>query len=128
MLIAQERFDVVFAVGPTVMMNAIAEVTRPFGIKTIASMNSIMVCGIGLCGACRVSVDKVNRFSCIEGPEFDAHQVNFKELIQRLRSYSNEEKAALQYHEKRGGFCDCQKQLQTEMVITYPEMKTPSKK
>ncbi len=114
MLIARERFDVVFAIGPTVMMGAIAEVTRPFGIKTIVSLNSIMVCGIGLCGACRVSVDNVTRFSCIEGPEFDAHQVNFKELIQRLKSYTNEEKLALEYHKERNGLCECEKVFQTQ--------------
>jgi ferredoxin/flavodoxin---NADP+ reductase len=126
-LLLQERFDVVFAVGPTVMMSATAEVTRPYRIKTIASLNSIMVCGIGLCGACRVSVNNVTRFSCIEGPEFDAHQVNFKELIQRLRSYSNEEKLAMQFHEKHGDFCDCQKTAQTELVTCSNVNRAPKK-
>ncbi len=115
MLIARERFDLVFAIGPTVMMSAIADVTRPFAIKTIVSLNSIMVCGIGLCGVCRVSVDNLTRFSCIEGPEFDAHKVNFKELIQRLKSYANEEKLALEYREKQGGLCECERVLQTQV-------------
>jgi ferredoxin/flavodoxin---NADP+ reductase len=127
-LIAREHFDAVFAIGPTVMMSAIAEVTRPFAIKTIVSLNSIMVCGIGLCGACRVSVDNVTKFSCIEGPEFDAHKVNFKELIQRLKSYTNEEKLALEFHKNRSDFCECQQHLQTEMVVACSEIKTPHKK
>ncbi len=127
MLIARERFDVVFAIGPTVMMSAIAEVTRPFAIKTIVSLNSIMVCGIGLCGACRVSIDNATRFACIEGPEFDAHQVNFKELIQRLRSYTKEEKLALDFHKEYGDLCECQKH-QTVMVVNGPEMRTPIKR
>jgi ferredoxin--NADP+ reductase len=127
MLIAREQFDVVFAVGPTVMMSAIAEVTRPLAIKTIVSLNSIMVCGIGLCGACQVSIDKVTRFVCIEGPEFDAHKVNFKELIQRLRSYTNKEKLALDFHKECVDSCECQKH-QTVMVVNDPEIKTPIKR
>lgn len=106
-LVEKERFDRVLVIGPTVMMSAVAEVTRPFGITTIASLNSIMVCGIGLCGACRISVDGVTRFSCVEGPEFDAHKVDFKGLMNRLRCYVNEEKLALHFHEK-SAFCTCQ--------------------
>jgi ferredoxin--NADP+ reductase len=96
------HFDVVYAIGPTVMMRAVAETTRPYGIKTIVSLNPIMVDGMGMCGACRVSVGDKTRFACVDGPEFDAHLVNFGELLKRQMVYMSEEKAALQrLQEKR---------------------------
>ncbi len=79
--------NVVFAVGPVPMMAAVAELTRPFGVKTVVSLNPIMVDGTGMCGGCRVSVGSETKFACVDGPEFDGHQVNFKELTQRLRIY-----------------------------------------
>ncbi len=100
-------FNVVYAVGPPMMMNAVSEATRPHKIKTIVSLNPIMVDGMGMCGACRVSVADKVRFACVEGPEFDAHQVNFKELMMRLRSYSNEEKLNTQVSENFGRACTC---------------------
>lgn len=100
-------FNVVYAVGPPMMMSAVSEATRPYHIKTIVSLNPIMVDGMGMCGACRVSVADKVRFACVEGPEFDAHQVNFKELISRLRSYSNEEKLTTQVTENFGRACTC---------------------
>jgi len=101
------NFDVVYAVGPPVMMNAVSEVTRQFGIKTIVSLNPIMVDGMGMCGACRVSISDQTRFACVDGPEFDAHQVNFKELILRLKTYSAEEKVTTAHSECLGGTCTC---------------------
>ena len=96
------HFDVVYAIGPTVMMRAVAETTRPYGIKTIVSLNPIMVDGMGMCGACRVSVGEKTRFACVDGLEFDAHLVNFGELLKRQMVYMSEEKAALQrLQEKR---------------------------
>ena len=97
------RFNVVYAIGPPLMMRATSEVTRPHGIKTIVSLNPIMVDGMGMCGACRVTVNGQTKFACIDGPDFDGHQVNFDELIKRLRMYQPEEKSALQFHEKLGG-------------------------
>lgn len=93
--------DIVYAIGPSVMMRAVAEVTRPHKIKTIASLNPIMVDGMGMCGACRVSVGGKVRFACVDGPEFDAHKVDFNELIKRQRAFLAEEKLALDYWEKR---------------------------
>jgi ferredoxin--NADP+ reductase len=90
------KFDVVYAIGPTVMMRAVAETTRPFGLKTIVSLNPIMVDGMGMCGACRVTIGGVTKFGCVDGPEFDAHKVNFGELLERQRGYLMEEKMALQ--------------------------------
>jgi ferredoxin--NADP+ reductase len=102
------QFDVVYAIGPPLMMRTTSEVTRPYGIKTIASLNPIMVDGMGMCGACRVSVGGLTKFACIDGPEFDAHSTNFEELVKRLRMYPPEERLALDFHEKApGGICKC---------------------
>ncbi len=90
-----EGIDRVVAIGPVVMMRAVSEVTRPPGIKTIVSLNSIMVDGTGMCGACRVSVAGQTRFVCVDGPEFDGHDVDFDELLQRQAMYSREENRAL---------------------------------
>jgi len=94
-LIAERgRPDLVVAIGPAVMMRAVAELTRPMGIKTWASLNSIMVDGTGMCGACRVVVGGQTRFVCVDGPEFDAHEVDFDLLIKRLRMYLPQEQVA----------------------------------
>ncbi|MCP3858794.1 MAG: sulfide/dihydroorotate dehydrogenase-like FAD/NAD-binding protein, partial [Phycisphaeraceae bacterium] len=86
-VIGSQAVDVVFAAGPVPMMRAVAEVTRSAGIRTIASLNPIMVDGTGMCGACRVTVDGKTRFACVEGPEFDGHKVDFDELMTRLAYY-----------------------------------------
>jgi ferredoxin--NADP+ reductase len=86
-----QKIDRVFAIGPTVMMRAVAEVTRENKIKTIVSLNTLMVCGMGMCGACRVNIGAKVRFACMDGPDFDGHQVDFEELTQRLTTYKNEE-------------------------------------
>ena len=101
------NFGIVFAIGPPIMMSVVAEVTRPYGIKTIASLNPIMVDGMGMCGACRVSIGDKIKFACVDGPEFDAHQVNFKELMQRLKCYCTEEKNPSLTAQKPGGNCQC---------------------
>ncbi len=88
--------DLIIAVGPAVMMKAVSEITRPRNIRTLVSLNSIMVDGTGMCGACRVSVGGHTRFVCVEGPEFDGHQVDFNELIQRQRMYLEDEKESLE--------------------------------
>jgi len=97
------RFDIAYAVGPPLMMRATSEATRPHGVKTVVSLNPIMMDGMGMCGACRVTVGGQTKFACIDGPEFDGHQVDFDELIKRLRIYQSEEKLASQFHEKLGG-------------------------
>jgi len=96
------KFDMVYAVGPAVMMRAVAEVTRPHKIKTIVSLNPIMVDGMGMCGACRVTVGGRTRFACVDGPEFDAHKVDFTELIRRQTAFLREERIALENLEKQG--------------------------
>lgn len=86
-----QRPDAVYAIGPVPMMAAICELTRPFGIKTIVSLNPIMVDGTGMCGGCRVTVGGKVKFACVDGPEFDGHLVDFKELSSRQRHYVNDE-------------------------------------
>ncbi|MBS7606688.1 MAG: sulfide/dihydroorotate dehydrogenase-like FAD/NAD-binding protein [Candidatus Bathyarchaeia archaeon] len=92
-------FNMVYAVGPAVMMRAIADVTRPYKIKTIVSLNPIMVDGMGMCGACRVTVGGKTMFACVNGPEFDAHEVDFTELIRRQTAFLQEERMALELWE-----------------------------
>jgi len=99
------NFSVVYAIGPTVMMRAVAETTRPYKIKTIVSLNPIMVDGMGMCGACRVTVGGCTKFGCVDGPDFDAHQVDFNELIKRQRAYCPEEKVSSQAFVERR--CSC---------------------
>jgi ferredoxin--NADP+ reductase len=86
----------VFAVGPVLMMKAVADCTRPHAIKTLVSLNPIMLDGTGMCGVCRVEVGGVTKFACVDGPEFDAHEVNFELLIQRLSTYVKQEKESLE--------------------------------
>jgi ferredoxin--NADP+ reductase len=81
------------------MMKATAEVTRPYCIKTIVSLNPIMVDGMGMCGACRVCVGGKTRFACVDGPLFDGHEVDFDGLVQRLRMFNSEERLATQFFE-----------------------------
>ncbi len=88
------KIDAVLMAGPVPMMRAVAEVTRPFEVLTVASLNPIMVDGTGMCGGCRVTVGGQMKFACVDGPEFDAHQVDFDELIDRLTTYKAQEKAA----------------------------------
>jgi ferredoxin--NADP+ reductase len=89
-------FNIVYAIGPTVMMRAVAETTKPYHIRTIVSLNPIMVDGMGMCGACRVNIGGETKFGCVDGPEFDAHEVDFGELMTRQSVYLSEEKVSLQ--------------------------------
>ena len=86
----------VYCAGPVPMMKAIAELTRPHGIKTIVSLNPIMVDGTGMCGGCRVTVAGETKFACVDGPEFDGHEVDYAELSDRLTAYRDQEKVALE--------------------------------
>ncbi len=90
------QFDEVVAVGPLPMMRAVCEVTRPIGLHTIVSLNPIMIDGTGMCGGCRVTVGGEQKFVCVDGPEFDGHQVDFAQLSARLKAYREQEAEALQ--------------------------------
>jgi NAD(P)H-flavin reductase len=94
-LSGHKDIDEVIAIGPPIMMKACAETTRPRGIKTIVSLNPIMVDGTGMCGGCRVKIGDEIKFACVDGPDFDGHKVDFGDLMMRLKRYREEEKAAL---------------------------------
>ena len=93
LLEAGEKYDVVIAIGPMIMMKFVSETTRPFGVKTIVSMNTIMVDGTGMCGGCRLTVGGETKFACVDGPDFDGHQVDFDEAMRRAAIYKPQEQA-----------------------------------
>lgn len=94
------------AIGPALMMASVAKVTKPYDLKTIVSLNSIMVDGTGMCGACRVAVGGKTKFVCVDGPEFDAHEVDFELLISRQRIYCDQEGVCYDLYEEE---CKCRK-------------------
>jgi len=96
LLEGNERIDRVIAIGPTNMMKFSSKTTEPFGVKTIVSLNPIMVDGTGMCGCCRVSVGGVTKFVCVDGPDFDGHQVDWDLLLARQRTYLDEEKLSFE--------------------------------
>ncbi|AKA71707.1 sulfide/dihydroorotate dehydrogenase-like FAD/NAD-binding protein [Clostridium scatologenes] len=99
-----KKYDHVVAIGPMIMMKFICKVTKGFGIKTIVSLNPIMVDGTGMCGACRVTVGGETKFACVDGPEFDGHLVDFEEAMRRQTLYKTEEgKAAMEEQERKEG-------------------------
>jgi ferredoxin--NADP+ reductase len=90
------KIDIVYAIGPIPMMKAVADVTRPYGIHTVVSLNPIMVDGTGMCGGCRATVDNKTVFVCVDGPEFDAHKVDFDLLAKRNKAYRSEERLSVE--------------------------------
>lgn len=100
MMTSGKKIDRVLAIGPAVMMKAISDLTRASKIKTVVSLNSMMVCGMGMCGACRITVNNETRFTCMDGPDFDGHQVDFEELMKRLDTYKTEEKVIFEKWQK----------------------------
>ncbi len=98
-----EKVDMIWAIGPMIMMKAVCDYTRPLGIKTIVSLNPVMVDGTGMCGACRVSVGDETKFACVDGPEFDGHLVDWELAMQRLAYFKDEENRAKARLECEGG-------------------------
>jgi NAD(P)H-flavin reductase len=94
----KKKIDLVVGIGPVIMMKAVSEVTRPYDIKTVVSLNTIMVDGTGMCGCCRATIAGETKFVCVDGPEFDGHQVDFKELMSRQKMYNREERRAMWDH------------------------------
>ncbi len=93
------RYDMVIAIGPLIMMKMVSNLTKAYGIKTVVSMNPVMVDGTGMCGGCRVTVGGQIKFACVDGPDFDGHEVDFDEAMRRQMMYKSEEKHALSDHE-----------------------------
>jgi NAD(P)H-flavin reductase len=100
LVLERERVDLAVVVGPAVMMKFASALTREHGVRTLASLNALMVDGTGMCGACRVTVGGRTRFTCVDGPEFDAHEVDFDELLARLGGFRAQEEASLQQYIK----------------------------
>jgi len=93
-LLDSRKIDLVVAIGPVPMMRAVSELTKNYGVKTIVSLNPIMVDGTGMCGACRVTIGNSTKFACVDGPEFDGHEVDFSDLTRRLTAYGKQEKSS----------------------------------
>ena len=103
LLEGNERIDRVIAIGPSIMMKFCAKTTEPFGVKTIVSLNPIMVDGTGMCGCCRVAVGGATKFACVDGPDFDGHEVDWDLLLARQRIYLDEEKLSFEQWQSTHG-------------------------
>ena len=101
-LLKERKIDRAVVMGPVVTMKTVSELTRPHGIPTIVNLIPIMVDGMGMCGACRVTVGGKTMFACVDGPDFDGHQVDFEELMTRLKMFTPQEKLAFVFHEEGG--------------------------
>ena len=113
--------DEVVAIGPPIMMKGCAEATRPHQIKTMVSLNPLMVDGTGMCGGCRVKLGDKVKFACVDGPDFDGHLVDFDDLMTRLRRYTKEERMALDHWEK-----NCRMQKEIELASAALTSPTPA--
>ncbi|TET65093.1 sulfide/dihydroorotate dehydrogenase-like FAD/NAD-binding protein [Candidatus Bathyarchaeota archaeon] len=101
-LLKERKINRVIVMGPVVTMKTVSELTRPYGIPTIVNLIPIMVDGMGMCGACRVTVDGNTMFACVDGPDFDGHQVDFEELMARMKMFTAQEKLAFVFQEEGG--------------------------
>jgi ferredoxin--NADP+ reductase len=128
-VLKRETPGVVVAIGPVPMMKRVSEITRPRNIKTMVSLNPIMIDGTGMCGSCRVEVDGVAKLACVDGPEFDGHKVNFDLLMQRLRAYQGEEKQALDAHGvKEMHRCRMEEKIKVKDLANDQLSETPAAK
>jgi ferredoxin--NADP+ reductase len=123
LLAAGRPIGLVLAVGPVRMMQAVAEVTRPHGIHTVVSLNSLMVDGTGMCGGCRVITAAGARFACVDGPEFDAHTVDFDVLAQRNRAYADREAEALRDFREHADECVREVRESCRLEAAHPEVR-----
>ena len=117
--------DEVVAIGPPIMMKGCAEATRAHKIKTMVSLNPLMVDGTGMCGGCRVKLGDKVKFACVDGPDFDGHLVDFDDLMTRLRRYTKEERMALEHWEKS---CRLQKEIEAMAVAQMPAASASSER
>jgi len=100
-ILEREKVDICVAIGPTIMMKKVSEVTKEYNVPTIVSLNSIMIDGTGMCGGCRVTVGGETKFTCVDGPEFDGHKVDFDQLTKRLDAYREYERTSVERWEHR---------------------------
>src|SRR5487761_2682519 len=120
-VLERDKPDLVIAIGPLPMMNACVETTRPFGVRTMVSLNTIMVDGTGMCGSCRVTVGDEIKFACVDGPDFDGHLVDFKELHARQKRCKRQETQA---NEQFAHVCNIEKQLVVDGKKNYKKLAT----
>jgi glutamate synthase (NADPH) small chain len=120
-LLVRDEPDLVVAIGPMPMMRACTETTRPYGVRTIVSLNTVMVDGTGMCGSCRVTVGGEVKFACVDGPDFDAHEIDFAELIARQKRFAREETKA---REDQAHVCSLEQKLITDGKRTYKKFAT----
>lgn len=99
----ENKYDLVIAIGPLIMMKMVSKLTKEYGIKTVVSMNPVMIDGTGMCGGCRLTVAGKTKFACVDGPDFDGHEVDFDEAMRRQMIYKEEEKVSLNNHVCRLG-------------------------
>ena len=125
MIAAGTRVDEVLAIGPVRMMQAVAEVTRPHHIHTVVSLNSLMVDGTGMCGGCRIITSGGAKFACVDGPEFDAHTVDFDVLAQRNRMYADKEAQALKEFVENPEVCVREARESCRLEAAHPEVQKP---
>jgi ferredoxin--NADP+ reductase len=125
-MIAESRpIGMVLAIGPVRMMQAVAEVTRPHEIPTVVSLNSLMVDGTGMCGGCRIITTEGTQFACVDGPEFDAHAVDFDILVQRNRMYADREAEELQQFQEHADECVREAREPCRLEAAHPEVRHP---
>src|SRR5437868_6102065 len=123
LLAAGRPVGLVLAIGPPRMMQAVAEVTRPHGIHTVVSLNSLMVDGTGMCGGCRIITTAGARFACVDGPEFDAHAVDFDILVQRNRTYAEREAEELRQFREHAEECVREVRESRRLEAAHPEVR-----
>jgi ferredoxin--NADP+ reductase len=123
MITAGTKIDLVLAIGPVRMMQAVAEVTRPHHIHTVVSLNSLMVDGTGMCGGCRIITSGGAKFACVDGPEFDAHTVDFDVLAQRNRMYADKEARSLQEFVEQTEQCVREARESCRLEARHPEVR-----
>lgn len=123
MIASGKKIDLVLAIGPVRMMQAVAEVTRPAKIATVVSLNSLMVDGTGMCGGCRIITSSGAKFACVDGPEFDAHTVDFNILAQRNRTYEDREAEELQEFREHAEECVREVRESCRLEADHPEVR-----
>jgi ferredoxin--NADP+ reductase len=123
--VSDRSIGLVLAIGPVRMMQAVAEVTRPHGVPTVVSLNSLMVDGTGMCGGCRIITTAGARFACVDGPEFDAHTVDFEVLAQRNRAYADREAEELRQFQEHPEECVREARESCRLEAIHPEVGQP---
>lgn len=125
-VLKREKVDHCFAIGPAIMMKFVCKLTKDYNIPTTVSLNTIMVDGTGMCGACRITVDNKTKFVCVDGPEFDGHKVNFDEMLKRMGAFRSIEAAKLQHSEEKASTLEANTSAVEELIHNHDDIRTSS--